>query len=148
MLETGDARLKRSRVRSAHAAHAPGIQPELARGLKLGGAELLAWCGSPVRGAVGDAARLIARTRAAEQRVYVVASAGAHPDGGAFVIDPSGAVAAESLAGKVMAVAADAHRAFARWHRMAPGTDPILAHRPEAFPELFDAATEQSPIAR
>ena len=124
------------------------LVPELARGLKLGGAELLAWCGSLLPGAVEDAARLIARTRAAEQRVYVVASAGAHPEGGAFIVDPAGAVAAESLAGEVMAVAADAHRAFARWHRMAPGTDPILAHHPEAFPELFDAAAEERRVAR
>ena len=124
------------------------LVPELARGLKLGGAELLAWCGSPLHGAAEDAARVIARTRAAEQRLYVVASAGADRAGGAFVVDPSGAVAAESLAGEVMAVAADAHRALARWHRVAPGTDPILAHRPEAFPELFDAPAVERSAAR
>ena len=124
------------------------LVPELARGLKLGGAELLAWCGSPLHGAAEDAARVIARTRAAEQRLYVVASAGADRAGGAFIVEPSGAIASESLSGEVMAVAADAHRAFARWHRMAPGTDPILAHRPEAFPELFGAPAVERSAAR
>ena len=88
-------------------------------------------------GASEDGVRVIARTRAAEQRVYVVAAAGADPAGGAYVVEPSGAVVAESLAGEAMAVAADANRALTRRHRMAPRTDPILAHRPEAFPELF-----------
>ena len=113
------------------------LVPELARALKLAGAEVIVWCASPLPGASEDGVRVIARTRAAEQRVYVVAAAGADPAGGAYVVEPSGAVAAESLAGEAMAVAADANRALTRRHRMAPRTDPILAHRPEAFPELF-----------
>jgi predicted amidohydrolase len=124
------------------------LAPELARALKLGGAELIAWCGSPLPGAAGEAVRALARTRAAENRVYLVAAAGADPSGGAYVVEPSGSVAAESLAGEPMAVAADANRALARWHRMAPHTDPILAHHPEAFPELYGApASPQQVVA-
>lgn len=113
------------------------LAPEPARALKLAGAEVLVWCGSLVAAAVEDAVRVIARTRAAENRVYVVASAGPGRAGGAYIVEPSGAVAAESLAGEAMAVAADANRALTRRHRMAPHTDPILAHRPEAYPDLF-----------
>ena len=115
------------------------LAPEPARALKLAGAEVLVWCGSPLAGAAEDGVRVIARTRAAENRVYVVASAGPDGAGGAYVVEPSGAVAAESLAGEAMAVAAYANRALTRRHRVAPRTDPILAHRPEAFPELFGA---------
>ncbi len=115
------------------------LAPEPARALKLAGAEVLAWCASPLAGAAEDGVRVIARTRAAEHRVYVVASAGPDRAGGAYVVEPSGAVAAESLAGEAMAVAADANRALTRRHRVAPRTDPILAHRPAAFPGLFDA---------
>ena len=113
------------------------LAPEPARALKLAGAEVLVWCASPLTDAVEDAVRVIARTRAAENRIYVVASAGPDRAGGAYIVEPSGAVAAESLAGEAMAVAADANRALTRRHRMAPRTDPILAHRPEAFPDLF-----------
>ena len=113
------------------------LAPEPARALKLAGAEVLVWCASPLADATEDGVRVIARTRAAENRVYVVASAGPERAGGAYIVEPSGAVAAESLAGEAMAVAADANRALTRRHRMAPRTDPILAHRPEAFPELF-----------
>lgn len=113
------------------------LAPEPARALKLAGAEVLAWCASPVGGASGDAVRVLARTRAAEHRVYVVASAGPDRAGGAYVVEPSGAVAAESPAGEAMTVSADANRALTRRHRAAPRTDPILAHRPGLFPELF-----------
>ena len=113
------------------------LAPEPARALKLAGAEVLVWCASPLTGAAEDGVRVIARTRAAENRAYVVASAGPDRAGGAYVVEPSGAVAAESLAGEAIAVAADANRALTRRHRVAPRTDPILAHRPEAYPDLF-----------
>ncbi len=113
------------------------LAPEPARALKLAGAEVIVWCASPLTDATEDGVRVIARTRAAENRVYLVASAGEDRAGGAYIVEPSGAVAAESLAGEAMAVAADANRALTRRHRVAPRTDPILAHRPGAFPELF-----------
>ena len=118
------------------------LAPETARALKLAGAEVIAWCAAPIADAAEDAVRVIARTRAAEQRVHVVATAGPDASGGAYVVEPSGAVAAESLAGEAMAVAADANRALARRHLVAPGTDAILAHRPEAFPELFGSSPD------
>ncbi len=106
-----------------------GLAPEPARGLRLQGAELLVWCAQPLPGLAPEALRALARTRAAENRVWLAASAGPEEAGGAYVVDPSGAVAAEALAGRPIAVAADVHRELARWTRVAPGTDPIAEHR-------------------
>ena len=109
------------------------LAPEPARGLRLQGAELLLWCAQPLRGFAPEALRALARTRAAENRVWLAASAGPEEAGGAYVVDPSGAVAAEALAGRPIAVAADVHRGLARWRRVAPGTDPIAEHRPADY---------------
>ena len=109
------------------------LAPEPARGLRLQGAELLLWCAQPLPGFAPEALRALARSRAAENRVWLAASAGPEEAGGAYVVDPSGAVAAESLAGRPIAVAADVHRGLARWRRVAPGTDPIAEHRPARY---------------
>ena len=109
------------------------LAPEPARGLRLQGAELLLWCAQPLPGLAPEALRALARTRAAENRLWLAASAGPEEAGGAYVVDPSGAVAAEALAGRSIAVAADAHRGLARWRRVAPGTDPIAEHRPAHY---------------
>ena len=109
------------------------LAPEPARGLRLQGAELLLWCAQPLPGLAPEALRALARSRAAENRVWLAASAGPEEAGGAYVVDPSGAVAAESLAGRPIAVAADVHRGLARWRRVAPDTDPIAEHRPARY---------------
>ena len=110
-----------------------GLAPEPARGLRLQGAELLVWCAQPLPGLAPEALRALARTRAAENRVWLAASAGPEEAGGAYVVDPSGAVVAEALAGRPLAVAADVHRGVARWSRVAPDTDPIAEHRPAGY---------------
>ena len=109
------------------------LAPEPARALRLQGAELLVWCARPLPGLAPGALRALARTRAAENRVWLAASAGSEEAGGAYVVDPSGSVAAESLAGRPLAVAADVHRGLARWSRVAPGTDPIAEYRPARY---------------
>ncbi len=109
------------------------LAPEPARGLRLRGAELLVWCAQPLPGLAPEALRALARTRAAENRVWLAASAGSEETGGAYVVDPSGAVAAEALAGRPLAVAADVHRGLVRWSRVAPDTDPIAEHSPAGY---------------
>ena len=109
------------------------LAPEPARGLRLQGAELLVWCAQPLPGLAPEALRALARSRAAENRVWLAASAGSEEAGGAYVVDPSGAVAAEALAGRPLAVAADVQRALVRWSRVAPDTDPIAEHRPAGY---------------
>ncbi|MYA19177.1 MAG: carbon-nitrogen hydrolase family protein [Chloroflexi bacterium] len=105
------------------------LAPEPAHALRLQGAELLVWCAQPLPGLAPEALRALARTRAAENRVWLAASAGSEEAGGAFIVDPSGAVAAESPAGWPIAVAADVHRGLVRWSRVAPDTDPIAERR-------------------
>ena len=109
------------------------LAPEPARGLRLQGAELLVWCARPLPGFAPEALRALARSRAAENRVWLAASAGSEEAGGAYVVDPSGAVAAEALAGRPIAVAADVQRGLARSSRVAPDTDPIAEHRPAGY---------------
>ena len=115
------------------------LAPEPARGLRLRGAELLVWCAQPLPGLAPEALRALARTRAAENRVWLAASAGSEEAGGAYIVDPSGAVVAEALAGRPLAVAADVRRALVRWARVAPDTDPIAEHRPADYLTRGDA---------
>ena len=120
-------------------AGSEGLAPEVARGLKLRGAELIAWCANSVT-APHVSLRTMARARANEERAYVIAAGDTSEAGGGFVIDPTGAVLAETIVGRAMAMSADVHRMLARWNQMAPGTDPIRDRHPEAFGILFDAA--------
>lgn len=122
-------------------AGAEGLAFELARGLKLRGAELIAWCASDGAGFTSLAdvpLRTIARARANEERAYVIAAGGTTNVGGGFVIDATGAVLAETISGRAMAVSADVHRMLARWNEMAPGTNPVRDRQPQAFGILFE----------
>lgn len=110
-----------------------GLVPEVARGAKLRGAEVLLW----PAGEIGAPLRLLARARANEQRAYVIAAGTTTEQGGGYVIDPTGGVVMETLAGRAMAASGDVHRALSRWHEMAPGTNPVTGRRPETFTGLF-----------
>ena len=114
-----------------------GLAPELGRSLKLRGAELIAWSAGDIAAPV----RVLARARAHENRAYVAAAGtatGSTVDGGgAYIIDPTGGVLGETLAGEQMATSADINRALARWNEMAPDTDPVRDHDPAAFAALF-----------
>ncbi|MSQ41474.1 MAG: carbon-nitrogen hydrolase family protein [Dehalococcoidia bacterium] len=116
-------------------AGSEGLVPELARSLKWRGAEVIAWSA----GALAAPLRTLARTRANENRAYVIAAGTPSAQDGAYVIDPSGAVLGETLAGEEMATAADLNRVLARWNDMAPGTNPVRDRPPGAFESLFAA---------
>ena len=109
-----------------------------ARAAMLAGCELFVARSEPGRGARPDAAgrcpdlRLL-RTRAAENRIYVAAAA----DEAAVVVSPTGAVLAESLTGRPMAVVVRVVVASARDKQMAPGTDVVTGRRPELYQEWF-----------
>jgi predicted amidohydrolase len=120
-------------------ASSEGLVPEVARGLKLSGAEILVWC-------AGDVPRLrvMARTRANEERAYVVSAGDTTSAGGGYVVDPTGGVIAETLAGRTMATSGDIHRMLARWNEMAPGTNPVRDRRPAAFQALFAAPAREN----
>lgn len=124
-------------------AGAEGLVPELARTLKLRGAEVIAW----TAGHIGFPLRTLTRARANEERAYVVAAGDTSEPGGAYVVDPTGAVLWESLSGQEFVVSADVNRAQARWNRMAPDTDPVLDRRPRSFHALFRRPDEAPPEA-
>ena len=113
-----------------------GLAPELARSLKLRGAELIAWSAGDLPAPL----RVLARARAYENRAYVAAAGTTADAGGAYVIDPTGGVRGETLAGEQMATSADINRALARWNEMAPDTNPVRDHDPAAFAALFRAS--------
>lgn len=120
-------------MRIALLAGVEGLVPEIARGAKLRGAEVLLW----PAGDIGAPLRTLARARANEQRAYVVAAGTTAEQGGGYVIDPTGGVVMETLAGRAMAASGDIHRALSRWHEMSPGTNPVSGRRPETFTGLF-----------
>jgi predicted amidohydrolase len=108
---------------------AEGFVPEVARSLMLRGAEVLLWSADAPRFDV----RPVARTRADENRVYVAVATAPTPEGGAYVVDPTGRVVASALAGRAMACSAQVNRALARWKDMAPATNVVLGRRPETY---------------
>lgn len=118
-----------------------GLVPEIPRGLKLRGAELLVWSA----GNVGAPLRTLARARANEERAYVIAAGDTSAAGGGYLVDPTGAVIGETLVGEPMAMSADVHRLLARWNDMAPGTNPVRDRQPESFGILFPAGERVGP---
>lgn len=76
-----------------------GLVPALADGLRRRGAELIVWCA----GEIGAPVETLARARAIEQRVPVVAAGAEAARGGGSIIDETGATLATTLAGRAMA---------------------------------------------
>ena len=109
--------------------------PEPARAAALGGADVVVWIDPP---AVGFA-RTIARTRALENKIFVVVCALAGDPNPACAIDPSGNVFAEALAGAPSGFVAFIDSGLARDKEVVPGTDAFGARAVDSF-ELFVGA--------
>ncbi len=110
---------------------AEALAPEVARCLMLKGAEILLWpTGEPEFDLLS-----VARCRADENRVFVVAAAPS-PQGGAYVVAPGAQVLASTLEGVEMATSAQVNLALARWKDMAPGTNVVLSRQPETYGTL------------
>ncbi|MGE5572829.1 MAG: carbon-nitrogen hydrolase family protein [Bacteroidota bacterium] len=133
-----------------------GLLPEVARILTLEGADAILW---PCRFHSNqlDRPEWFARTRAAENRVFVVATnlvgaragegdgggggrgrGGARGDGGgaSLVVDPRGAVLAQAFADREQAIIATLTVADARCKEIVPGTDAVRARRPALYKAL------------
>ena len=110
--------------------------PEPARAAALRGADLVVWHGAPDRDDVRDTAR----TRALENRVYVVVAVKKTGKGAAtsLVADPDGRVIGEALAGKPSGFVARVDPSAARDKGVVPGTDGMADRIPKAF-ALFEA---------
>lgn len=110
------------------------LLPEPARAAMLGGAELVAWPRSPA-----TAGHLhVARTRAAENRIFVaVADNLAHGVGQSAVADPAGRLLAPAVEGASMATLAPVLLSEARQKTIAPGTDLLRGRQPDRYRALF-----------
>ena len=81
----------------------------------------------------------VARTRAAENRVFVLHLYG----NDASIIGPSGAVLASALRNGDQAVSAMIRRAESRAKTVVPGTNIISGRIPEAYGELIASGEEE-----
>jgi len=116
-----------------------GLLPEVARILTLEGADAILW---PCRfdSAQLDRLEWFARTRAAENRVFVVASnlVGVRA-GASLVVDPRGAVLAQAFVGREQAISATLTVADARCKEIVAGTDAIGGRRPALYETLTES---------
>lgn len=107
-----------------------GLVPEVARVLTLEGADLIAW---PADFTVCHHEH-VARTRAAENRVFVVAANTNRPGpGGSLIVDPAGTLLAQGFYGRTQAVTALCDLSAARVKTVVPGTDVIAGRRPADY---------------
>ncbi len=114
-----------------------GWNPEPARCLMIQGAEIIIWMDDQKR--PGDSALKVARTRASENRVFVL-----HLNGNdASITGPSGAVLAASLREGDQAVSAMIRRTESRAKTVVPGTNIISGRIPEAYGELIASGEEE-----
>jgi predicted amidohydrolase len=108
------------------------LAPEPARAAALSGADLLVWTKPPARAAV----LAFARTRAMENRLYVLICARADEVQPTCLVGPDGAVGASALAGMASGFLASIDVRCARDKSVVWGTDAFADRTPDAY-ELF-----------
>jgi predicted amidohydrolase len=108
------------------------LAPEPARAAALAGADLLVWTNPPAGVPVGP----FARTRAMENRAYVLLCARADREQPACVIGPDGAVCGSALAGAASGFLATIDVRSVRDKLVVWGTDAFADRTPDAY-ELY-----------
>jgi predicted amidohydrolase len=108
------------------------LAPEPARAAALSGADLLVWTKPPA----GVLVALFARTRAMENRVYVLVCARADREQPACLVGPDGAVCGSALAGIASGFMATIDVRGARDKAVVWGTDAFADRTPDAY-ELY-----------
>jgi len=111
-----------------------GWNPEPARCMMLGGAEVVVWYGDGKR--PREISVRVARTRAAENRVFLLYF---HGWGDALAAGPSGAVLAEALDKGDQAVSAMIRRSESRGKTVVPGTNIVSGRLPSVYGDLVAA---------
>lgn len=117
-----------------------GFLPEPARVLALKGADIIAWpaCMS------GGHREYVARTRAAENRVFLAVANSVWPGTGeSLIAGPSGAILAQAFPGREQAVSVLCNVAEARVKLVVPGTDVIMGRQPAAYGILLKGDAER-----
>ncbi len=113
------------------------LLPEAARCLMLNGADAIVW----PHGMSFEKAAPLARTRAAENRIFIFAVYsgifGASANAGSFIVDPSGSVIASTLLGQPLhATGVYCNFCNARLKSIVPGTHIILDRNPGHYEKM------------
>lgn len=106
-----------------------GLIPEVARTFMLQGAELLLWFDTEQR----EEADIFCRTRASENRFYLIRSTDASSGDTGSITDPFGQIKAYSIPGRDQAVSTLLLRNLSKAKEVVPGTDVVKGRRPELY---------------
>jgi predicted amidohydrolase len=126
---------------------ADGYGPEVARCLMLKGADVILYPTRAVLPTNDFSLAQLVRSRASENRVYVLAAtpletlkdlSGNSLIGSSLIADPSGAVIAPALPDTAMAVSAQLMLGMSRNKLSAPGTDAVYNRMPDAYHMLVE----------
>ncbi|KJS83203.1 MAG: hypothetical protein JM58_13140 [Peptococcaceae bacterium BICA1-8] len=108
-----------------------GFLPEVARCLTLMGADIIAW---PVD-FTNDYYKLFARTRASENRIYIIV-ANTCGSGASMVVNPFGSIQVSSFPEYEQAIGMQIEVSLARSKNVVPGSNVIKDRIPSAYKEL------------
>lgn len=113
-----------------------GLMPEVARALMLKGADIICWQAN----FIADYHQLFARTRAAENKVYVAVANtwGNAGCGYSFIAGPNGQVLASALPEGNQLVSTQLDMVLARCKTVVPGTDIVLNRVPAAYLRIVE----------
>jgi len=121
---------------------AEGFVPEVARSLMLRGAEVLLWASDdPMLPMLP-----FARTRADENRAFVVSAGAPTTNGATAIVEPSGRVLAVALEGRELAVGAAVNRTLSHVKTRAPGTDVVRDRQPATYGALVRRTSAPEPV--
>jgi predicted amidohydrolase len=112
-----------------------GLFPEVARILTLKGADCIVW----INEMDSSMQEKIARTRAAENKVFVMTSSqlNKHENTVSFVADPNGNIIASTLEGNEQALATQIPLLLSRCKMIVPSTHATLNRKPENYGALL-----------
>jgi predicted amidohydrolase len=107
--------------------------PEAARCLMLGGATLILHIDAHSR----KMTQAIARTRASENRIYLIRQRDIRDNDSSFIVSPDGVTLTTSIPGREQAISALIRVSDAVSKTVVPGTDIVLSRRPNLYQELI-----------
>lgn len=110
-----------------------GMIPEAARCLMLGGADVILW--SDNEG--GNAADLIARTRASENKVYIIRTGCMDKNDYSMIVNPDGRIISCTLSGVDQSASSLLVTALCNSKTVVPGTNVVLDRKPFIYEVLI-----------
>jgi len=109
--------------------------PEIARTAMLNGADILVYFDS----SQGDATQKAIKTRAAENKLFIVRSASAVGEDCSFIINPDGVRVTTTFCAREHSTAAFINTALSKFKSVVPGTDIVQGRFPGLYKGLFSS---------